>query len=92
VTTTKGAQGWYEDPYRIRQDRWFSGGQPSSLVRDAGIESKDPPPATVYAGELTPSSIAGGAVNGSDLQRVGDRRKADPWEVAADASTWFPLT
>ncbi len=91
VTTTERAQGWYEDPYRIHQDRWFSSGKPSNLVRDGGVESKDPPPGMPYVGKLVPSRTAESAVNGSDLQRVGDGTKPDPWVLAADASTWFPL-
>ena len=37
-------EGWYRDPYRIHQDRWYSDGTPTALVRDGGAESKDPPP------------------------------------------------
>jgi hypothetical protein len=32
-------EGWYLDPYGIHRDRWYSDGQPTSLVRDDGIES-----------------------------------------------------
>jgi hypothetical protein len=38
------AEGWYRDPYGIHQDRWFSAGTPTSLVRDRGIEGHDDPP------------------------------------------------
>ena len=38
------AEGWYRDPYGIHQDRWFSAGTPTSLVRDQGIEGHDDPP------------------------------------------------
>lgn len=37
-------QGWYRDPYGSHDDRWFSGGRPTSLVRDQGAESYDEPP------------------------------------------------
>ena len=37
-------QGWYRDPYRKHDDRWFSDGQPTTLVRDQGRESYDEPP------------------------------------------------
>lgn len=90
VTTARGAQGWYEDPYGIHQDRWFSSGKPSNLVRDGGVESRDLPPGTPYVGKLIPASAAGPAADGADLLRAGDREKADYWDVAADASTWFP--
>jgi hypothetical protein len=39
-----GPQGWYRDPYGCHEDRWFSGGAPTSLVRDQGTESYDKPP------------------------------------------------
>jgi hypothetical protein len=38
------AEGWYRDPYGIHQDRWFSAGNPTSLVRDQGTEGHDDPP------------------------------------------------
>lgn len=38
------AQGWYRDPYHVHQDRYFSVGQPTKLVRDADTEAYDPPP------------------------------------------------
>ena len=38
------AEGWYRDPYGIHQDRWFSAGTPTALVRDQGVEGRDDPP------------------------------------------------
>ena len=38
------AQGWHHDPYGVHEDRYFSDGQPTKLVRDGGAESYDPPP------------------------------------------------
>jgi hypothetical protein len=38
------AEGWYRDPYLAHEDRWFSAGQPTQLVRDSGVEANDPPP------------------------------------------------
>jgi hypothetical protein len=38
------AEGWYRDPYGLHDDRWFSDGRPTNLVRDQGIESRDEPP------------------------------------------------
>lgn len=32
------AEGWYQDPYKIHEDRWFSDGSPTALVRDAGVD------------------------------------------------------
>jgi len=39
------AQGWYRDPYLVHEDRYFSAGRPTKLVRDNRIEQYDPPPA-----------------------------------------------
>ena len=91
VTTTKEAEGWFEDPYRVHHYRWFSMGQPSSLVRDGLIESEDPPPHEPYVGVLVPESgTAESGADGADLKRAGDGQKADYWDAAVDASTWFP--
>ena len=38
------AQGWWRDPFGRHDDRWFSDGRPTRLVRDQGIESYDEPP------------------------------------------------
>ncbi len=93
MTTTKGAQGWYEDPYRLHGYRWFTNGKPSNLVRDGLVESRDAPPALPYVGSLVPeSSDTNVGANGADLQRAGDRQKPDYWDVVADGSTWFPLS
>jgi hypothetical protein len=37
-------QGWYQDPYGVHEDRYFSEGQPTKLVRDGEGEVYDPPP------------------------------------------------
>ena len=42
--TAPAAEGWYRDPYGVHQDRWFSAGAPTSLVRDQGTEGHDDPP------------------------------------------------
>jgi len=41
-------EGWYSDPYRVHEQRWFSDGTPTILVRDQGTTSKDPPPDGPY--------------------------------------------
>ncbi len=50
------AQGWCVDPFRLHEARWFSNGTPTALVRDAGVETKDPPPQSLSIGpfELAP--------------------------------------
>jgi hypothetical protein len=79
------AEGWYRDPYQIHTDRWFSDGRPTSLVRDNGIESRDPPPPTPPPGELIES--AAGPEGPDDLRRADDRGEGkayDPGQAAID--------
>jgi hypothetical protein len=64
------AQGWYRDPYGIHQDRYFSAGVPTKLVRNDGRESYDPPPdKPVPDVDLIPVEPAP-ATDGSDLLRA----------------------
>jgi hypothetical protein len=78
------AEGWYRDPYLVHEDRWFSAGQPTKLVRDGALESYDPPPAgppkveLVEARHFQPSDA-------SDLRRADDPKAGavyDPAETA----------
>ena len=46
------AEGWYRDPFGAHEDRWFSAGQPTDLVRDAHVEAHDAPPQSTYEGQL----------------------------------------
>jgi len=73
------AQGWYRDPYGIHEDRYFSAGTPTKLVRDDGQESYDPAPdRPVPDGDLIPAQSAGSEDSPeSDLERA-DQRKVDP--------------
>jgi hypothetical protein len=48
------AEGWYVDPYRKHEARWFSSGAPTGLVSDGGKESTDSPPDVLYTGSLDP--------------------------------------
>ena len=36
--------GWQSDPFDLHEQRYFSQGKPTKLVRDGGIEAYDPPP------------------------------------------------
>lgn len=53
-TPSRKPQGWCSDPYGRHEARWFSGGSPSALVRDSGVESTDPPKGHRSAGEPEP--------------------------------------
>jgi len=78
------AEGWYRDPYRVHEDRWYSDGTPTALVRDGGIEAKDPPP----PGHAPDSSL----VRSTPDEAVGAEGATPPatayadraWEAAGD--------
>ena len=38
--------GWQSDPFGLHEERYFSQGQATKLVRDGGVEFYDPPPST----------------------------------------------
>ena len=38
------AQGWCPDHYRLHEQRWYSAGLPTALVRDGQVQSHDSPP------------------------------------------------
>lgn len=41
-------QGWSADPFRLHEERYFSGGRPTKLVRDGKVESYEDPPSETY--------------------------------------------
>jgi hypothetical protein len=65
------AEGWYRDPYLVHEDRWFSAGEPTALVRDGGVDGNDPPPAVPPKAELDEAPQAEPA-EGNDLRRADD--------------------
>jgi hypothetical protein len=75
---TLEAQGWYRDPYGQHEDRYFSAGQPTKLVRDAGQESYQEPPAEPFdpAGLVRAASEADDAFDGSDLRRADEAERS----------------
>jgi hypothetical protein len=64
------AEGWYRDPYLVHQDRWFSAGQPTELVRDDGTEGNDPPPPGPPKEDLVEIPDSEPADGGRDLLRA----------------------
>jgi hypothetical protein len=63
------AEGWYRDPFEVHENRWFSDGRPTALVRDAGFDSHDAPPSHEWSGPLAP--VTGREpTNGDDLKRA----------------------
>jgi hypothetical protein len=82
-----GAIGWYRDPYGVHEDRYFSQGFPTKLVRDSGVESYDPPPGRRLPTELIPVPVAAPRVgHGVDLRRADDAcDQAFRWRPKAGA-------
>ena len=75
------AQGWYHDPYGVHEDRYFSAGTPTKLVRDNGQESYDPPPnRPLPDGDLLPAESAGSESSPwSDLERADQPERTAVW-------------
>jgi len=69
------AEGWYHDPYGLHEERWYSNGAPTALVRDAKVESKDPPPAGPPPADTLVRSAGDPSLGSSD-----DMRRADDAE------------
>jgi hypothetical protein len=83
------AQGWYRDPYGVHEDRYFSAGQPTKLVRDGRVEAYDPPPSYPPEEELLEAAPSP-AADSSDLRRA-DERAAGPATYARNAAFWAAL-
>ncbi len=66
-----GEEGWFKDPYELHQDRWFSDGTPTQLVRDGAVESTDPPPGQPPRRPLISSDEDSGASGPEDTLRAG---------------------
>jgi hypothetical protein len=82
------AQGWYRDPYGLHEDRYFSQGLPTKLVRDDEHEDYDPPPdQPLPEADLVPAEQPGGeAADGSDLLRAGQAdHRYDPDKATTEA-------
>jgi len=83
------AQGWYRDPYSVHEDRYFSDGRPTKLVRDGNVECYDPPPPgppQMELVEVSPSQPG----DGSELRRADDN-SAGPTVYDNNAAFWAAL-
>ncbi len=67
-------QGWYEDPYRHHQYRWFSVGRPTNVVSDDGKITYDDPPSEGFVGTLVEAPYT---PRPHETTRVGDGTR--PW-------------
>lgn len=69
--------GWYQDPFRLHEARYFSAGRPTRLVRDGDVQSYDEPPvAPGHAVGWTPERAGAGGPNppGDAVPAKGRRR------------------
>ena len=78
-------QGWCTDPWAHFDERWFSAGRPTALVRSAGREATDPVPATVPDALPTAVSWGQGQADGADLLR-SDQPSATAHHEIAEAA------
>jgi hypothetical protein len=79
------AQGWFRDPFSVHEDRYFSAGQPTRLVRDGGVEAYDEPPDRPFvASDLVPATGDTEMWSGgSDLRRADDANLDGPYSAGA---------
>jgi hypothetical protein len=82
------AQGWYRDPYCVHEDRYFSDGQPTKLVRDRGAECYDPPPPVPPKMELVEVEQSQPG-DGSDMRRADDHSAGAVYDK--NAAFWSAL-
>jgi hypothetical protein len=80
----KFACGWYRDPFRRHEDRYFSDGHPTKLVRDGRRESFDPPPEAAPEAEAIPATPRGGRRSTwRDLLRADDAERGAAFDRRA---------
>jgi hypothetical protein len=98
MTIHPEAEGWYLDPYGLHEQRWFSAGRPSRLVRDGLVEANDTPPDEPLEGPLVLAPTAASPVDAHDQRRADDKQRGTAydggtaWDAAIDAATtWGPL-
>ena len=92
------AQGWYRDPYGVHEDRYFSDGQPTKLVRDGSVECYDPPPPGPPKTHLVEVSRSEPG-DGNDLRRADDfaagppvyDKKAAFWAALDSVAVYAPM-
>jgi hypothetical protein len=75
IFVTAQAQGWYLDPYGAHEERYFSAGHATALVRDGREESRDPPPPG--RADPVPASLVAAPEHGYQAADASDMRRAD---------------
>jgi hypothetical protein len=88
------AVGWFRDPFDRHEDRYFSEGRPTGLVRDGRRESSDPPPDLPLAGPPVPSSShRDPSSTAADLRRADDAERESAYDsrLACETATSFMI-
>ncbi len=83
-------EGWYTDPYRLHDARWFSDGEATKLVRDGSDESYDPPPDTPPLEAPQRFAVANES-HGDDLRRADTDPPVDRAAVTRAVSDVFDI-
>ena len=84
ATLTATTWGWFRDPYHVHEDRYFSEGAPTKLVRDSGLESFDAPPdLPVPEPPVRAPSHADRPATSSDMLRADDVEREAPYDRRA---------
>ena len=79
-----GQQGWFRDPFGLHEERYFSAGRPTKLVRDGQVEHFDAPPSTTsepaaaVAGEGGKGEGGRGAAAPAGIDTSGGHSGAEP--------------
>lgn len=74
-------EGWCTDPFGRHEARWMSLGTPTELVRDGGVEGRDPVPDEPFT--TSPRRVEGDAVGeGAHLARADDAQRGAPYDPA----------
>jgi len=85
-------EGWFKDPYQVHEERWYSYGEPTKLVRDAGAESYDPPPVSVEpSGPLVRLLVESESNGADDLRRADDAQQSDSYDPKKANQTAFDV-
>jgi hypothetical protein len=83
-------QGWHPDPYGKHDDRWFSDGKPTRLVRDQGSESYDEPPLENLRGQLPPDPAARDEPQQERLRASDNAVQAGSYDAPRDHDLVLP--
>ena len=78
------AEGWHTDPFGRHEARWMSNGEPTKLVRDAGVDSFDAPPDEAPSHEAV-------RIEHPEAARTGDLLRADAAQAGEPPDSRSPM-